>query len=58
MYRADGAFFTGTAAEVAAIGSLDNRSFNLHWKETIGYKLADAYQKSVHTKKIKGFKKI
>ena len=50
VYRADGAFFTGTAAEVAAIGSLDNRSFNLHWKETIGYKLADAYQKSVHTK--------
>ena len=50
VYRADGAFFTGTAAEVAAIGSLDNRIFNLHWKETIGYKLADAYQKSVHTK--------
>ena len=50
VYQADGAFFTGTAAEVAAIGNLDNHSFNLPWKKTIGYKLAAAYQKYVHIK--------
>ena len=50
VYDADGAFFTGTAAEVAAIGSLDKHSFNLPWKQTMGYQLAAAYQKCVHTK--------
>ncbi len=50
VYKADGAFFTGTAAEVAAIGSLDNHSFNLPWEKTIGYQLAAAYQKCVHIK--------
>ena len=50
VYQADGAFFTGTAAEVAAIGSLDNHSFNLPWEKTLGYQLEDAYQKCVHIK--------
>lgn len=50
VYQADGAFFTGTAAEVAAIGSLDNHSFNLPWEKTMGYQLAKAYQNCVHTK--------
>jgi len=40
VYKADGAFFIGTAAEVAAIGSLDNHSVNLPWENTIGYQLA------------------
>ncbi|EDM44544.1 branched-chain amino acid aminotransferase [unidentified eubacterium SCB49] len=50
VYDADGAFYTGTAAEVAAIGSLDNHKFKLDWEDTIGYQLAIAYQKCVHTK--------
>ncbi|WP_271855989.1 branched-chain amino acid transaminase [Patiriisocius marinus] len=50
VYNADGAFFTGTAAEVAAIGSLDNHRFNLPWKKSIGYQLATAYQKCVQIK--------
>jgi branched-chain amino acid aminotransferase len=52
VYKADGAFFTGTAAEVAAIGKLDNHKFNLPWEETIGYELAFAYKNRVQKKKI------
>lgn len=44
---ADGAFFTGTAAEVAGIGLLDGNPFKLAWEETIGYRIAQAYQKLV-----------
>lgn len=44
---ADGAFFTGTAVEVAGIDSLDNRRFNKEWKETIGYELSKAYTMTV-----------
>jgi len=43
-------FFTGTAAEISAIESLDNHSFKLTWEETMGYKLALAYQKRVQEK--------
>lgn len=46
---ADGAFFTGTAVEVAGIGSLDNVPFKLHWEATIGCKIAQAYKKMVRT---------
>ncbi|MCE7994263.1 MAG: branched-chain amino acid transaminase [Roseivirga sp.] len=44
---ADGAFFTGTAAEVAGIGWLDGNPFKLAWEDTIGYQVAQAYQKLV-----------
>ena len=47
VYNADGAFFTGTAAEVAGIDSLDNHKFNLEWEDTIGYQLARAYRRRV-----------
>ena len=50
VYNADGAFFTGTAAEIAPIESLDNHNFNFPWNKTIGFKLAIAYQQLVHTK--------
>lgn len=43
----DGAFFTGTAVEVAGIGLLDGNPFRLSWEETIGYQVAKAYQKLV-----------
>lgn len=44
---ADGAFFTGTAAEVAGIALLDGNPFKLAWEDTIGYRIAQAYQKLV-----------
>ncbi len=44
---ADGAFFTGTAAEIAGIGFLDGSPFRLQWEETIGFRIAKAYQKLV-----------
>ncbi len=44
---ADGAFFTGTAAEVAGIKSLDNVDFKLHWEDTIGYQLSRMYKHRV-----------
>jgi branched-chain amino acid aminotransferase len=50
VYQADSAFFTGTAAEVAAIESLDNNKFKLNWKDTLGYKLSKAYQNKVTNK--------
>ena len=58
IYEADGAFFTGTAAEVSAIGSLDNQTFNLPWEETIGYELAFAYQNRVQNKELRRFELV
>lgn len=53
VYEADGAFFTGTAAEVAGIESLDNRSFNLKWEETLGKTLSDGYLYRVQKREFK-----
>ncbi|MFT6054945.1 MAG: branched-chain amino acid aminotransferase [Roseivirga sp.] len=44
---ADGAFFTGTAAEIAGIESLDETPFRLPWEETVGFKIAQAYKSLV-----------
>ena len=55
VYNADGAFFTGTAAEVAQIGSLDGHEFKLRWEETMGFELAEAYQAKVRNKRYKHF---
>ena len=45
--NADSAFFTGTAAEIAPIGSLDKKPFPLLWSESLGYELSRLYQKKV-----------
>jgi len=45
--NADGAFFTGTAVEVAGIASLDDKSFNKEWQDTIGFELSKAYSMTV-----------
>lgn len=58
VYEADGAFFTGTAAEVAAIGSLDGNKFNLDWEDTLGYDLAKAYQCKVLEREYKNFELV
>lgn len=44
----DGAFFTGTAAEIAGIGQLDGVPFSLPWHETIGFQISNEYQKMIH----------
>lgn len=47
VYGADGAFFTGTAAEIAPIASLDGHEFKKPWENTIGYVFSLYYQKLV-----------
>lgn len=52
---ADGAFFTGTAAEVAGIGSLDNVKFTMDWEDTMGAQLARMYRNRVSSREYKSF---
>ena len=58
VYEADGAFFTGTAAEVAGIESLDGKNFGLQWSDTIGYELSRAYNNRVQKKEYKNFELV
>jgi branched-chain amino acid aminotransferase len=58
VYLADGAFFTGTAAEVAGIESLDGRQFNLKWEDTLGATIATAYLNRVQKKEYKNFELV
>ncbi len=44
---ADSAFFTGTAAEVAGIASLDKVPFKLNWEDSLGYILQAKYARRV-----------
>jgi branched-chain amino acid aminotransferase len=47
LKQADSAFFTGTAAEVVGLQSLDNYHFPLDWSESLGYKLMRLYKQEV-----------
>ncbi|MBL4704138.1 MAG: branched-chain amino acid transaminase [Flavobacteriales bacterium] len=47
VHHSDGAFFTGTATEIAGIKSLDGISFKLPWEETLGYQLSKMYTRRV-----------
>jgi len=58
VYQADAAFFTGTAAEVAAIGSLDGNKFNLFWEDSLGYELAKSYTNRVTKREYKNFELV
>ena len=58
VYDADGAFFTGTAAEVAGIRSLDCNFFKMPWEHTLGYELSSAYQNRVQKKEYKNFELV
>lgn len=51
LKQADSAFFTGTAAEVAGIASIDDHEFPKSWKESLGSRLARLY-----TMEVKGIK--
>ena len=47
LKQADSAFFTGTAAEVVGLQSLDNYKFPKQWETTLGYKLMHLYKQEV-----------
>ena len=44
VYEADGAFLTGTAAEISGVASLDGIGFKLPWEETFGYQLQQQFK--------------
>ena len=58
VLSADGAFFTGTAAEVAGIKSLDDVAFQLSWADTMGYELSKMYSKRVHNEEYNCFELV
>ena len=47
LKQADSAFFTGTAAEVVGLKSLDDYEFPLEWTNSLGHKLMKLYQQEV-----------
>ncbi|MEZ4880595.1 MAG: branched-chain amino acid transaminase [Chitinophagales bacterium] len=47
VMQADGAFFTGTATEVAGIESINGHTLNLKWEDTIGHLLHNRYKRIV-----------
>ena len=47
LKQADSAFFTGTAAEVAGLRSIDEYEFPLEWERSLGYKLSKLYTQEV-----------
>ena len=44
LKAADSAFFTGTAVEIAGIGSIDDQLFPMPFEQSIGYKLSSMYK--------------
>ena len=54
----DGAFFTGTAAEVAGIGALDGVKFKLNWEDTMGAELARMYKYRVTSREYQSFELV
>ena len=55
LLEADSAFFTGTAAEVAGIRSINNIAFKMNWEDSIGHTLAAMYRLQVTGKEYKHF---
>jgi len=47
LKQADSAFFTGTAAEVVGLKSIDAYTFPKPWEDTLGFKLMQLYKKEV-----------
>ncbi|MDG1658746.1 MAG: branched-chain amino acid transaminase [Crocinitomicaceae bacterium] len=58
VYSADGAFFTGTAAEVAGVESLDGNTFSLSWNETLGATFSSAYLNRVQKREYKNYELV
>ena len=55
LHKADAAFFTGTATEVAGIRSIDGKRFKVEWEDSIGYSLFLMYRQRVVNKEIQDF---
>ncbi len=49
LLEGDSAFFTGTAAEVAGIESIDGYQFPLKWEDSMGYILSQKYRQLIKT---------
>lgn len=47
VYNSDSAFFTGTAAEIVGIASVDNRALKMPWDHSLGAQLAAMYRRRV-----------
>ena len=47
LKQADSCFFTGTAAEVVGLQSLDDYQFPLSWEKSLGYQLMKEYKDEV-----------
>jgi len=47
LQEADGAFFTGTATEIAGIKSIDRKPFKKKWEDTLGFQLLSKYRQRV-----------
>ena len=47
LLNADSAFYCGTAAEVAPIGSINKQQFKKEWKNSLGKKIQEAYKNRV-----------
>jgi branched-chain amino acid aminotransferase len=47
LLDADTAFFTGTAAEIAPIGSVNKTTFPMNWEDSLGYNLYQMYRQKV-----------
>lgn len=57
LKQADSAFFTGTAAEVVGLQSLDEYQFPLNWEQSLGYKLMQLYKQEVLCERAKKLSK-
>lgn len=49
VYKADAAFFCGTAAEIAGIKSLDDKIFPMQWEDSISHMIQRKYKLRVST---------
>ncbi len=47
MYNADAAFYCGTAAEIVALESLDNKEFTKNWEDSLSAIIQKAYEHKV-----------
>ena len=54
LYKADNAFFTGTAVEVAPIASLNGEEFKGKWEDSAGYNLYMTYRQKVQHNEYQG----
>ena len=53
LKSADACFFTGTAAEVVGLQSLDEYEFSMKWEETHGFELMKLYKAEVLGQRVK-----